>query len=74
MNPEKLSQLILQGLPGASVEVTSGDNVHFDAVVVSSDFVGLSPVKAQQKVYQALGTLITDGTIHALSLKTRTPD
>ena len=73
MTPENIEALITAHIPDANVSVTSGDNVHFDAVVVAESFASLNIVKRQQLVYQALGNNITDGTIHALSLKTLTP-
>ncbi len=74
MTPDEIKQLIEAKLEGAVVSVTSPDNVHFDAVVKAPQFKDVSRVKAQQLVYGALGTHITDGTIHALSLKTETLD
>ena len=74
MDAATLQQLIQQHLPDAKVLCQGDDGRHFDAVVVSQQFLGLSPVKKQQLVYQALGDLITTGVIHALSLKTLTPE
>ena len=46
---------------------------HFNAVVVSQRFAGLSRVDAQRLVYEALrDEMVTD--IHALQLKTLTPE
>ncbi|MCD6046560.1 MAG: BolA family protein [Gammaproteobacteria bacterium] len=67
---EKIKQKIEEALPGAEVEVNSGDQVHFQARVVASQFQGLSRVQQQQKVYTALGDLISTGEVHALSLQT----
>ena len=55
------------------IEVYSADNVHFEAIVVSAAFDGISRVKQQQLVYTALGNKITSGEVHALALKTYTP-
>jgi len=46
---------------------------HFRATIVSTRFEGLSKVKAQQLVYKALAEEMT-GMIHALSMKTLTPE
>ncbi len=70
---ERIRELIRQQLPDAEVCVVSDDGVHFEARVVAAAFEGLSLVKRQQLVYGALGTLIQQGIIHALSLKTYTP-
>lgn len=49
----------------------SGDGVHFDAVIVSDDFCGLSKVNRHRKVYHALGNLM-EKELHAPSIKTYT--
>jgi acid stress-induced BolA-like protein IbaG/YrbA len=73
MTPEKVEALIREGIPGAQVQVRSGDNVHFEALVVSPEFSGRRPLQRHQRVYQALGSLM-GGEIHALALTTLTPE
>lgn len=73
MNPQDVQQMIQAGLPDCEVKV-EGDGSHFDAVVIGDVFAGLSPVKKQQKVYATLGDKITSGEVHALSIKTFTPE
>jgi BolA protein len=46
---------------------------HFDVTVVSSQFAGLGPVERHRAVYAALGDLRAR-RVHALALKTFTPD
>lgn len=46
---------------------------HFRALVVSARFTGLSLVAAQRLVYEALADEL-GGEIHALSLRTLTPE
>jgi len=73
MISEQIEALIEAGIPGARARVQGEDGVHFEAVVVSDGFRGLSTVKQHQMVYKALGSRMgTD--IHALSLKTCTPE
>jgi acid stress-induced BolA-like protein IbaG/YrbA len=74
MQPEDIKQLIENHLPGVIAFVNSEDNVHFSAIVVGEIFKGQSVVKQQQMVYAALGDKITTGEIHALALKTFTPE
>jgi acid stress-induced BolA-like protein IbaG/YrbA len=69
---EAVEQLIREGLPGAHVQV-SGDGSHFDAVVVSEAFEGLSPIKKQRLVMETVKPQIASGELHALSIKTLTP-
>ena len=73
MNPEDVQNMIKAGLPDCEVKV-EGDGSHFDAVVIGDVFEGLSLVKKQQAVYATLGDKITSGEVHALSIKTYTPD
>lgn len=73
MNPEEVKKLIETGLPDCDITVT-GDGSHFDAIVVGKVFADLSPVKKQQLVYATMADKITSGVVHALSIKTYTPD
>jgi acid stress-induced BolA-like protein IbaG/YrbA len=49
-----------------------GDGQHFEAVVVSAEFVGKNRVQRHQLVYKTLGDRMR-AEIHALSMKTFTP-
>jgi acid stress-induced BolA-like protein IbaG/YrbA len=73
MNTETIKNLIEQGLPGAQAQVHGPDGVHFEATVLSSAFAGKLPLARHRMVYATLGELM-GGEIHALSLKTLTPD
>lgn len=70
--PESIKAGIEQGMACLHVEV-SGDGRHFEAVVVSDEFAGKSRVQRHQRVYQALGDSMRDEMIHALTMKTLTP-
>lgn len=72
MDTRTIQTLIEQGLPGASVQVHSADNVHFEAIVVAADFAGKLPLARHRMVYATLGESM-GGAIHALALKTLTP-
>lgn len=73
MTPNDIEQLIAAGMPGCSVQVTSDDDTHFEAVVVSADFAGKRPLQRHQMVYRTLGEAM-GGAIHALSINALTPD
>ncbi|MDA8115364.1 MAG: BolA family protein [Acidithiobacillus sp.] len=73
MNANTIKSLIKQQLPDALIEVLGDDGVHFEALVVSPAFVGLSLIKQHQMVYDALGERMRE-EIHALSLRTLTPE
>jgi acid stress-induced BolA-like protein IbaG/YrbA len=72
MQSEQIKQMIEQGLTGARVSV-SGDGQHFEAVVVSDAFADKTMVQQHQLVYKTLGDKMR-GEIHALSLRTYTPE
>ena len=73
MNPQQVAQLIEEGLAGSRALVTSGDNVHFDAVVIAPAFTGKRAVQRHQLVYATLGAAVGN-EIHALALQVFTPD
>ena len=73
MNPDTIRTLIEQGLPGARADVRGDDGVHFEATVVSAAFAGKLPLARHRMVYATLGERM-GGEIHALQLRTITPD
>jgi acid stress-induced BolA-like protein IbaG/YrbA len=73
MNADTIRRLIEQGLPGARAQVQGEDGVHFEAIVVSPQFAGKLPLARHRMVYATLGERM-GGEIHALQLKTLTPD
>ena len=72
---EELKQRIEDALPGAraQVEDTTGTGDHFRAEIVSDRFAGLSRIEQHQLVYGVFGDEV-GGAIHALSIKTSTPE
>ncbi|HEV2620545.1 MAG TPA: BolA/IbaG family iron-sulfur metabolism protein [Frateuria sp.] len=73
MDPASIQALIENGLPGARAQVSGEDGVHFEATVVASQFGGKLPLARHRMVYATLGELM-GGAIHALALKTLTPE
>jgi acid stress-induced BolA-like protein IbaG/YrbA len=72
VEPISIEKSIRAGLAVTHVEVT-GDGAHFEALVVSPAFAGLARVRRHQLVYAALGERMRE-EIHALSMKTLSPD
>ena len=70
--PELIKNYIANGLECTHVEV-EGDGQHFNAVIVSNSFAGKRLVQRHQLVYTALGDRMRE-EIHALSMKTLTPE
>jgi acid stress-induced BolA-like protein IbaG/YrbA len=71
VTPDSIRQSIADGLPCDRVEVR-GDGQHFEALVVSAAFDGLSKVRQHQLVYAAMGDRMRE-EVHALSMITLTP-
>ncbi len=74
MQAQDIERLIEAQLPGARAMVRGDDGVHFEAVVISEAFAGKSLIQQHRMVYAALGGRMEREEIHALSLKTCTPD
>ena len=69
--PEDIKCTIEAGLACEHIAV-DGDGQHFQALIVSTAFEGLSRVKRHQLVYGVLGDRMR-AEIHALSMQTQTP-
>ena len=71
----KVISLITKKIPDSSVTVENlKGNDHLQVTVISSEFHGLSLVKQHQLVYSALKEELASEAIHALALKTETPN
>ena len=67
--------LIKKKLPKSQVLVENiKGNDHLQVTVIASEFNGLSLVKQHQLVYSALREELASEAIHALALKTETPN
>lgn len=73
LSAQQLEMYITQNLPCDYIKVLGDDGTHFEAVIVSPEFVGKSMVQQHQRVYAALGDRMR-AEIHALSMKTFTPE
>jgi acid stress-induced BolA-like protein IbaG/YrbA len=73
MHAEEVKQLVESQLNGCTVH-TAGEGCDFQITVVGDLFTGMSPVKKQQAVYACLTEQIASGAIHAVSIKTFTPE
>ena len=72
VTPGDIQGWISAGLDNSDVKV-NGDGQHFEAVIVCSEFAGKSRVQRHQMIYGILGDRMKS-EIHALSMKTLTPD
>lgn len=72
MQPDDVTKLIETAMPDAQVTVNS-DGSHYEILVVSSAFEGLSRLRREQQINALLADAITSGVIHAVSNRLYTP-
>jgi acid stress-induced BolA-like protein IbaG/YrbA len=73
MDAAIVKNLVLAELPGCECHV-QGEGANYDIEVIGEVFDGLRPVKKQQLVYAALSEQIAKGSIHAVNIRTYTPE
>ncbi len=73
MTLEEVQAKLENGIEGSKV-VMEGDGCNCSAVIVSSAFDGLSLLQRQRLVLGLVKEEIKSGELHALSVKTFTPD
>ena len=73
MHPDQIKQIILAGMACEHLAL-DGDGQHFEALIVSAEFVGKSRGQRQQHVNIILKAKFDSGELHALSFKTLTPE
>jgi stress-induced morphogen len=72
----EVKRMIESALPGAEVEVVdeTGSGDHLRATVSATQFAGLTRIDQHRLVRAAVQPRMDDGSIHALSIKTRQPE
>lgn len=73
MNPNELIERIQAIIPDAEV-TPSGEGCSFNLTVISTSFAGEPLLKRHRRVMAALNELIASGALHAVTLKTHTPE
>jgi stress-induced morphogen len=74
MATDTLRELLADAFPDAtelSVEDRTGTGDHFQVMVASPRFAGLSLIDQHRLVNDALAAPLADGTIHELRIKTK---
>ncbi|MBW4632145.1 MAG: BolA family transcriptional regulator [Iphinoe sp. HA4291-MV1] len=76
MSPQQVEEMIKAELPDSLVQVQdlTGGGDHYQVTVVSSQFADKGLVQQHQLVYSALRQAMSSEAIHALALKTYTPE
>lgn len=72
MSPDAVKALLNEKLMGCDINVETNGG-HYNVTVVGDIFEGKRPVQRQQLVYSALRDQIAAGDIHAVNMKTYTP-
>lgn len=73
MDLDEIRRLLESALEDSQIEIhAEGNKLALD--LVSEKFMGMNRVKRQQFVYTLLNDKISSGEIHAVTMKTRTPD
>ena len=72
LSAKEIEEMIKAKIPDAVIEIRDlrGDNNHYHATILSSQFSGLSKIKQHKMVYEALGKHM-GSTLHALMLTTK---
>ncbi|PPS44047.1 BolA family protein [Chroococcidiopsis sp. TS-821] len=75
ISPQQVEEMIRSQIPDAQVQVQdlTGGGDHYQVTVVSSQFENKGLVQQHQLVYGALRQAMSSEAIHALALKTYTP-
>ncbi len=73
MAVDRLHGLLEQAFPSSQIEIDdrTGGGDHFQVVVTSPRFDGLSLLEQHRLVNQALAGPLADGTIHELRIRTK---
>lgn len=76
VHPDEVIHLVQRAIPDAHVQVedATGEGDHFQIFVVSSAFKGKTLIDQHRLVQMSLQTALNDGRIHAVQIKTQTPD
>ena len=73
MEPQQVEALLKEQLELDEVFVTQ-EGTHYKIIAIADFFNGMSPVKRQQAIYAPLTEQIASGALHALTIKTFTPE
>lgn len=73
MDAQTVKGLLQNQLPDCEFHV-QGEGSNYNIAAIGDVFKGLRPVKKQQLVYAALSAHIADGSIHAVNIRTYTPE
>ena len=72
MKVNEIKSLILKSIPDAEIEIKdlAGDDNHYSATIISSQFSGKSKIEQHKMVYNSLQGKMGN-ELHALAIKTK---
>lgn len=76
MTPDQLKARIESLAPQTEVQVNdlTGTQDHYEAIIVSPAFVGKPMIEQHRMIFGLVKAEVDSGEVHALTLKTFTPD
>jgi len=73
VDEQSIKNIIKNSFSNADIQV-EGDGYHYTLRVIMPEFQDKSRMQRQQLIYRLFAEQITNGSLHALSIKTYTPD
>lgn len=74
MNSQAIQAAIEAAISVDFININTEDNIHFYVTVVSCEFQSLTKMQQHKRILDLFQQQIADNTIHAMSLKTYTPE
>ncbi len=74
VSPDVVETKLKAAFPDAEIQISTRDGEHYEVTVVSGSFVGQGRVQQHQMVYKTVQDEMLSGAIHAMSVKTFTPE
>ena len=73
MEPDIIKSRLEEAFSGATIKVNdlTGTKDHYDVVIISEAFAGISAIERHRQVYALFPEM--GGALHAMKLTTRTP-
>jgi acid stress-induced BolA-like protein IbaG/YrbA len=72
--PDVVETKLKAAFPDAEIQIETRDGEHYDVTVISESFAGKGRVQQHQMVYKTVQDEMLSGAIHAMSVKTFTPE
>lgn len=73
INNQEIQEILENSIENSQV-IVNGDGYKYETTVISDSFQGQTTLKRHKLIYSVLNGPITDGRLHALTVKTYTPE